>query len=191
MKASTDRGVRPRTRHPTAYNSLTDQNFPKPSPGGDVVTIVRADALHLVLRRPNSSRCRRRRVHLGHRRRAAPAAVVHLDRAQPATAAEHAPATFRHPSKQRFAVPDRPHLPFGSAGTFPAGDATDRDRESLIHGCAFWFMAIPASAEMMLPMAHIVPMIANVSFVIASTLLLSAPAGHALGLVLVARLLLL
>ena len=32
-----------------------------------------------------------------------------------------------------IAVPAHPHLPFGSAGTFPAGDAPDRDRESLIH----------------------------------------------------------
>ena len=35
-------------------------------------------------------------------------------------------------SKQ-IAVPACPHLPFGSAGTFPAGDAPDRDHESLIH----------------------------------------------------------
>ena len=32
-----------------------------------------------------------------------------------------------------IAVPARPQLPFGSAGTFPAGNAPNRDRESLIH----------------------------------------------------------
>ena len=32
-----------------------------------------------------------------------------------------------------IAAPARPHLPFGSAGTFPAGDAPDRGRESLMH----------------------------------------------------------
>ena len=57
-----------------------------------------------------------RRVHLGRCRRAEPAAIVQLDREQPAAATEHAPATFRHPSEQRSRSRPAPHPPFGSAG---------------------------------------------------------------------------
>ena len=44
---------RTRTRHPTAYSSLTKcpEDFPEPSSEVDVVAIVGTDVLHRVLRR--------------------------------------------------------------------------------------------------------------------------------------------
>ena len=45
-----------------------------------------------------------------------------------------------------IAVPARPHLPFGSAGMFPAGDAPDRDRESLITSSRSTTLELSAAA---------------------------------------------
>ena len=73
-----DRRGRPGTRRPTAHSSPRQlpAGCPKPSPDVDVVAIVRLAAPH----RAAPQRC----VHLGRRRRKEPAAVVHLDREEPA-----------------------------------------------------------------------------------------------------------
>ena len=92
---------RPRTRHPTAYNSLSNRTSRSRHPAATSSPSSALTRCNGVLRRPEQLPLPQRRVHLGRRRRAETTAVVHLDREQPATAAEHAPATLRHPSKQR------------------------------------------------------------------------------------------